>query len=363
MQMNKSLLTLFTTLVLSVSVMLLPNKLLAQFTNIDRLIAAGQEDAQILTQEYLKPLPSGIGAGLNAGWNSSAGARHPLGFSIQVRGSFAAVPTSAQTFDVDELSLQRLEKQNPNNDGITPTISGKEMSGQRPTMVIRETIQGNTYEIGDLELPPGTGFHYVPSPMIQASVGLPFHSEITGRIVPKIDLGDYGSFKMFGIGAKHEVNQYLPGGKVLPVTISLMAGFNKINITGNLDVPPEQGIPRQDPNASYDNQQVEAEFNSFTINALVGKDLPIVSVYGGVGLETSSMDLGVNGNYPVTVYEGTPPERQVKTITDPVSFTSDGSNNVHAIVGGSLSLAIFEIMVEATLGNYSVVNAGIGFGI
>lgn len=360
---QKSIQACISTLILSSLVLLFPASLHAQFTNIDRLIAAGSEDAQVLAQEYVKPLPSGFGAGLNAGWTSSASARHPLGFSIQVRGSFAAIPTSDQTFDVDELSLNRLEKQDPSSDGISPTIGGNEMAGERPTMVIKETVRGQTYEVGELELPPGTGFHYVPSPMIQASVGLPYNSEITGRIVPEISLGDYGSFKMFGAGAKHEVTQYIPGGNMLPVSLSLMAGFNKIDITGNLDLNPEEGVPQKNPETDYENQSVETTFNSFTVNALVGKDLPIVSVYAGVGMETSSMDLDVTGDYPVTVYEGTPPEKVVEDVTDPVSFSQDGSNNVHALVGGSVSLLFFDFMVEATLGKYSVVNAGVGFGI
>ncbi len=360
---KKPLQACFSAVVLSTLMILFPAGLQAQFTNIDRLIAAGKQDAQILTEEYVKPLPSGFGAGLNAGWNSSASARHPLGFSIQVRGSFAAVPTTDQTFDVDELSLNRLEKQDPSNEGISPTISGNEMSGERPTMVIRETVRGQTYEVGELELPPGTGFQYVPSPLLQASIGLPYSSEITGRIVPEIDFGDYGSFKMFGLGAKHEVSQYIPGGNMLPVSLSLMAGFNKIDITGNLDLDPEEGVPQENPETDYENQSVETSFNSFTVNALVGKDLPIVSVYAGVGLETSSMDLDVRGDYPVTVYKGNPPEKVVEDVTHPVSYTQDGANNVHALVGGSVSLLFFDFMVEATLGKYSVVNAGVGFGL
>ncbi|MDZ7806720.1 MAG: DUF6588 family protein [Gracilimonas sp.] len=323
----------------------------AQLGDIGAFLRAGADDATILTKEYLKPFPTGFGTGLNAGWNEEAAPKKKLGFSLQIRSSLALVPTSDQEFDISTLNLTNMEVA-PGNSSITPTIAGNDSPG--PEMIVNDD-SGN--EISRFNMPEGSGFAFVPAPTIQASVGLIKNTDVTVRYFPKTDISDFGSFGVIGGAIKHDITQWLPAGNVLPVDISLMAGFNRISVDGNLDVQPEFGSIPNDPNnvGDFSDQEVNTSTNSFVINALVGKSLPLISGYVGAGYQKSTFDLNVNGDYPVSL-----PLNRYEVITDPIGFSVDSESSVHLLGGFRVKLGFLAIYGEATLANYFTANAGIG---
>lgn len=328
---------------------------LAQIDRIDSFLRAGKEDAETITRAYLKPLPSGIGADLNSGWFGSAKPHKTLGFDIQVRGALSFIPSSDQTFDLDNLTLNKIRPADPGMT-VSPTIGGNDAEG--PEVIVED----NGDEVARFNLPSGSGFHMVPAPMIQASVGIVKQTDLIIRFIPKIDLDDYGDFSMHGFGLKHSINQWLPGGKVIPVDLSIMAGYNRINVSAdlNLERDPEY-LPDPTYTGNYDNQKLTTEFNTFNIRALVGKTIPFLSVYGGVGYETSSMSVDVEGDYPVPVSNPGPGPDFTETLTDPFSYSDEGTNGMSLIAGANVKLLFFNIYAEYTLAKYSVVNAGFGF--
>jgi len=330
----------------------------AQISNIEELIRAGQEDAQTLTQAYLKPLPSGFGADINSGWFMNAKPHQTLGFDLQIRGAVAFVPGSDQSFDLNDLALQSVSPADP-NDTITPTVSGEDSEG--PQVVIEDD---NGDPITQFALPSGTGYSIVPAPMLQASLGIIKDTDITARFIPKSQTEDI-EYGMIGFGVKHGINQWLPGGNMLPVDLSIMLGYTNIDVTGNLDLRPDGNA---DPNpfnpdaatANFDDQRAEISLSTFTAKAIVGKSLPFISVYGGIGYETATMDVGVVGDYPITVDAGVP-GTYYDVISDPVGYEENGNNKFSLLAGANLKLAFFNIFAEYTLADYSVLNAGIGF--
>lgn len=310
----------------------------AQTSRIEDFIKAGREDAEVLTKAYLKPLPNGIGGALNTGWFNSASTHQTLGFDIQIRGALAVIPSADQSFDLNNLDLQRVRPADP-TDTISPTAGGIDEPG--PEVIVED----NGEEVTRFNLPQGSGFEYVPSAMVQASVGLIKNTDVMVRFVPKVTFGNYGDFQMKGFGVKHSLSQWLPG--IFPLDIAVMAGYNRIDLSANLNLEPEES----DPDANYDNQKVTTKFDTFTAKLIVGKDLPFISLYAAAGYETSTMHLDVTGNYPV---EGT-------TITDPFSYTENGSNKFSLTGGLKFKLLFFHVFGEYTLADYPIANAGIGF--
>lgn len=323
-----------------------------QSDRIGEFIRAGAEDAEILTRAYLKPLPNGIGANLNTGWFNSASTHKTLGFDIQVRGALAFIPSSDQDFNLNELDLQKVELV-AGESPISPTAGGDDSKGSE--VVIRD----NDDEVARFNLPQGSGFNFVPAPMIQASVGLIKNTDVTVRFVPEVSIRDYGDFNQKGFGIKHSLTQWLPAGKLFPVDISIFAGYNRIDIDANLNLNPEEDAIT-DPTVNYDNQKAKTTFDTFSAKVIVGKDLPFISVYGGVGYETSTMNLDVTGNYPVPV-SGPAGAKRTETLTDPFSYSEDGVNNFSLTGGLKFKLLFFNIFGEYTLAKYPVANAGIGF--
>jgi hypothetical protein len=327
---------------------------LSQTNRIGDFIKAGPEDAEALTKAYLAPVPKGIGANLNTGWFNSASTHSTLGFDIQVRGALAFVPGSDQDYDFNDLNLSNVELADPDASPISPTASGDDTAG--PEVIIRGD---NGDELERFNLPQGSGFHFAPAPMIQASVGLIGNTDLIARFVPKVKIGDYGNFNMRGFGLKHELNQWFPGGGLLPVDISIMAGYNRININTNLDLNPKSGAVPTDPTEDYDNQKVETSFNTFAAKLLVGKELPFISVYGGLGYETSTMNLDVTGNFPVTGQIAG--QEFTTTVVDPFSYSENGTNTFSFTGGLNFKLFFFNVFGEYTLAEYPVANGGIGF--
>ncbi len=345
---------------------------IAQVDDVGRILQASREDANILVREYLKPFGSGFGAGINTGWTNTAQPHKKFGFDITITAGLAVVPGSDKSFDVTQIGLQQLELES--GPGTAQTINGSD-NVQTTTLAAYETINGQRTKLFEFDMPGGTGFGYVPAPEIKVGLGLIKDTEIMVRYVPEVSIDEYGTFQQFGFGAKHGLNQWLPGGNLLPVDISIMAGYTNLTVTSDFNITAEDVIT--DPNntenpyagqpSTWDGQKVEIDTDAFTINALVGKTLPIISVYGGVGIQTSTMSIGTPGTYPTIVpnpdFQSDPQNEDpliVDTIEQPIDVELKGGNSFHALAGMRLKFAIFHISASYTLSNYSTLNAGFG---
>ncbi|MGB0347054.1 MAG: DUF6588 family protein [Balneolaceae bacterium] len=324
------------TAVTFVAVMLFnSNSTNAQLSDIEAfldVLSEGEQNASVLTQAYLTPMATGLSTALNSGWTTTAAPTKKLGFSVQVRTALTAVPSSGQTFDASTIGLS------PGitvSQGESNTISGAKGSGQTLT------LPGGS----QIVLPGGTGFEYVPAAMLQGNIGLIKGTDVTLRYIPETAIGDFGDMSMTGVGIKHGINQWLPAGKLLPVDISIMAAFSQTTLNADLDF-----------NAGQD-QRLETTTNTFVLNALVGKTLPFLSAYAGLGMQTGTFDLDMLGDY--TIGSGALSE----TYTDPVSYSQDSDAAIHVLAGVQFKVAIFRIYAEATVAEYATYNIGVGIGL
>ncbi|HKJ44768.1 MAG TPA: DUF6588 family protein [Balneolales bacterium] len=330
----------------------------AQLNNVGKLIASGKADANILAKEYLSPVGKGFGAGLNTGWFTTAKPHKKLGFDVTVSGGLAFVPTTDQSFDAAKLNLQRLQY-DTNSPEMSPTLAGAKQSGSTFNIV----DQG--YNLGSVTMPKGTGYSFVPSPMFKVGIGLIHDTEIMIRYLPQVNIKNYGKMNLYGFGIKHGLNQWIPGGKLLPVNLSVMFGYTDFKASSDLSVNPQTdaNTSNQYDGSTWQGQQVKTETKAYTVNALVGKSLPIIAVYAGVGIESSKMTVATPGNYPITVPDPTqtnPNHKKIDKLSDPVDINIKGANTFHAIVGARLRFLIFSLSASYTMANYSIANVGVG---
>jgi hypothetical protein len=227
-------------------------------------------------------------------------------------------------------------------------------------------------EITRFTMPEGTGYPYVPAPMVQATIGIIKDTDLSIRYMPTITVQDI-NINLFGIGVKHGLNQWIPGGSALPVDLSVQLGFTELTSDYGFDLNPEEGNDIYNPFAgtpsTWDDQAIELEATGFTGNLLVGKNLPIISLFGGVGFQTSSMTISSFGSVPITSFnpdynpldtsEETR-EKIIERLDEPIDLEFDGSNSVHALAGFRLRLGFFAISGSYTLSNYPVANLGVG---
>ncbi len=333
----------------------------AQIENAGELIRGGVGDAQILINEYLRPLGNGFGADLNNGWYYTAKTHKFLGFDLTVSASAATAPSSDETFDVSTLGLQFMRPQDPNNT-IAPTIVGDDVAGPLLDLVLQNPLTRQDEVVSTLQLPKGTGINYVPAPMIQASVGLPLNTDFILRFFPETEFEkDVGSVKMLGFGVKHSLNQWIPGGSNFPLDLAVLAGVTTLQTQADLDVAPDQtAIPS---GASYDNQKVKVEANAFTFNLLASKKLAIFTLFGGIGIETSSLDLNLTGTYPATSIETNLASPNfgktiIDDLEDPVALSFTGPNKMRASIGLRLDFYLLSAYASYTMADYPGVTLG-----
>lgn len=342
-----------------------------QVGDIGDILQSGREDANTLARAYLEPFGSGFGASLNTGWTNTAKTHGKFGFDITVSSGLAIVPDGAKSFNVNELGLKKLELEG--SDPNSPTINGADETGS--LLAAYEDINGSREKLLEFNMPEGSGFGYVPAPMIKAGVGLIKDTELMLRYTPKTKIGDFGNFNLFGVGAKHGINQWLPGGKMLPVNLSVMFGYTNMEVGSDLDLPAQNVIDNPSDtyneysSSQWDGQSVALNTDAWTINALVGKSLPMISVYAGIGYEASTFSITTPGSYPTVVpnenydpnstTEETRPLK-VDALQEPIDISLDGDNGMRALAGFRLKFTVLHISGSYTLSNYSSYNLGVG---
>jgi len=314
--------------------------------DVGNLFVSGPADATKLINAYFDPLYKGLGQGLNDGWSNTAKSKGFLKFEVRVSASAAFVPQSARTYDVNTLGLNNI-KPAPGASSIGPTAFGQNQDGGRMEVYTSDGIPTGKF----FSLPRGVGFHVVPSPQIQATLGLPKNIDISLRAMPKIKLGsDLGSISMIGVGAKIELLPLILGktDQLIPVDIAIAGGFTQYKYNLDLNIN----------NEANSDQRIDARFNGVNVDAIISKKIMFFTPFASVGYQTSKTDLKALGTYrfetsPVTT----------ATYVDPVSVNRTDIDGIRASLGFQLKFGFFKLYGSYTQAKYSMVNAGVGFGI
>ncbi len=338
----KKLTLLILTLVLSYS---------TKAQNLDVLLLAS-DDASLLFQNYMTPVMNGMSYSLNDGWYTTAKTHKKLGFDLTINVSTAIVPKSSRTFQFNASDYQYLTLESGN--GEIQTVMG----GNNNSTIGVRIPEANNYKVAQFTMPDGVGgdlpLNAVPSPMIQASVGMPFSTDISVRFLPKINTNDVDG-NMFGVGIKHDLMQYFGPLDKLPLNVALFAGYTTMKSTYNI-----QNVST----LSGSNQEAAFKLNAFTIQAIASLDFPIVTLFGAVGYDNGSSTLKINGIYKLSYdlkdSNGNVISTVEDSVTNPINMDFN-SNGFRGTLGARFNLGFFKIYGDYTLKEYNTVSAGIAF--
>lgn len=322
-----------------------------------QLIQSNSADATKLMQAYAEPMFKGFGTGLNSGWNNTAKTKKLLHFELRISATAAQVPTSDRSFDVTKIGLSKqvsVAATSPTK--VAPTFGG-DKNTQTPVMSINDA---NGVPTGQTFNMPKGIFKYVPAPDIQLTIGLVHNTDITIRTIPTIKISDdAGKVGMIGFGVKHDIIQdFVKKGIPKPFDLAIAVNYNRINYTKTLNVQPDANTTAAPGSSTnFNDQRIEAHFSGVNVQAILSKKLAVFTPFISVGYQTASTDLGVIGNYPLTVTTTT-----YTTIADPVHIHETSLSGLRADVGFQLKLAVLYIYASVGTGQYVSGNAGIGFG-
>jgi len=330
----------------------------AQLANFD-FFNAGIEDGMELFVPYITPYVNAFGTDLNGGWYNSAKPHKPGGFDITFTTSVSKIPTKNQSFDLAGLTFNNLTVAGSNT--IAPTIAGSKNDG--PGLEYRES--GVT--IASFSSPPGTGLPYLPAPMLQAGIGLPFGTEIIGRFMPNISIpSTKAKIGLWGIGIKHSIFQYIKPLDRLPVDLSFFFGYTKLSSSFGISVQPLNYDNLSTYSADdFKNQSLNITTRGYNISLVASTTLPVINLYGSLGYSKSSTSAVFAGPIPIPAYDPTLDitgpvvrDEDVKTIPD---IEINNLSGLRSTIGFRLKLSVLTFNADYTYAKYSVYTAGIGF--
>ena len=334
---------IFSILTLSLSVTSVNAQL---FDGIENILLTSTEDARILAEGYTAPIGKTLTYALNSGWATSAKTHKKLGFGLTIGGAAPFVPDVDQVFTPTGLTSLSVPS------GSLSTVFG-EGGDQELNFSFSESVLGNEIEYegklffpGGLkdELPLGT----VPAPIVQASVGVVFDTDLLVRFIPTMEMQG-STFSLTGFGLKHNIMQYFGPLDKLPLNVSVLAAISKASFEYDLSDSTFGG--------NSTNRKMTFEADTFTIQALASIDLPIISAFAGLGYNAGDSQFNVSGDYSIDYgITGIGP----RILKDPISIASDASG-VMGIVGARLNLLFLKIFANYTIQEYNTLTAGISF--
>lgn len=298
----------------------------------DRLRTLGAENAR----RYSHPVSAGLAAGLASGWHHSAETMDVLGVELSLQAMGAVVPEEDESFrpalpssiTVPELDGRTFSNPYGTSTMVrTPTAAGEGVgSAIGPQGEFQQALVDEGLDPSDflLRFPDGFDIPAVPLAVIQGSVGLPAGTEVTGRLIPGIEVDeDVGSLSSVGVGVKHSISQWIPGR--IPVDLAVEGGVQSFEAGDYL------------------------EAYSRHVALVVSRKIGVLTLYGSGGLEESDVDVSYTLDNPV------PGEDDVQ-----VTFSDQGDNTSRFTAGFNLDLLFLQLNAGYTLAEYHVLNASVG---
>ena len=339
----------------------------AQLLTMD-YIYGGVDDAEAILQEYLRPYANILGSDLNAGWYNTARPHKLGGLDITATVSWAKAPASALSFDMSELELNGTLISGTGT--IAPTVAGSQE--ERPTLSYTETVDlggGNMQEVeySRYTVADGTGIDYIPLPMAQLTIGLPFGTDVSVRFIPSVGYQDYGEIGLWGVGGKHSISQWLPFIKNLKfLDISVQGGYTKVTSSVHVVVEPQSLVEVDNyPNHDWNDQFITQRVEGWTTNLIASQTLPIISFYQGIGYASSSVELIMEGHYPihtVILDEASPDFGKItyEPMETPIQMNYKNFDNLRLNAGARIKLGVLTLHYDFTHTLYSTHSVGIG---
>ncbi len=309
---------------------------------------------------YIGPFATAFGTAMNSGLYHTAKPHKFLGVDGSIKISIIQIADEDLTFDFVlpsalPVTIPNVGTRNLNANILYPDREGPTMFGESKGKLLQATdgslesalldagissadIENlhhsgefanvlNTLNADSITTPPGLGLDVLPLFMPQASIGLPFGTEVLLRIIPEQDLGNLGKIKMLGWGVKHSISQWIP--------VPLLG----LDISGQYSTQKLEVGPVISNNTAL-NLQVSRRF---------GFMLMSITPYAGIGTESSDIEVDYTINNPGNPFHG-----------QNVAFNLDGENGGRMTAGARLQLMIFTFNADINIGKYTAYSAGFG---
>jgi hypothetical protein len=300
---------------------------------------------------YLEPFSNAVGANFNAGlFHTARVGDGALGFNlylgVKMFGTF--IPANQRTFSLiydGHIAVPAVGSKSvrvPATFTITdaPSIFGDTDDGAGSFIIDVDHDTTFSY-LGipfstsiDLSQPSETigGLANLPIfPLFvpQLGLGTLLGTDVMVRWLPPISIQDYGSTEIFGFGVRHSLSRYLP---LLPFDAAIQMAWHEVSAV------------EEDGNHVFD-------LTSFAINVHASKRIGVLTLYGGLQAEESTVDI----SYLFEEEAGVPLER--------VTFTMESGYKARVVTGMGFHLGPVLFNLDVGFGHQTVVSTGLGVAL
>ena len=254
---------------------------------------------------YLQPLADAFSADVNSGFYQTAYIPEKgISVYLGVVAMTAIIPNDSRLF-----KAKTGEFFTPKTTLDAPTIFG-------PTNSVN--VDGNNGL--QYTFPGGLDIKKLPIAVPQLTIGSIKGTDLTIRYIQLNVNKDFGEINVFGIGVRHNINQYFID---LPVNIAAGLYYQKFKI-GNI-----------------------ISANSIAVNLQTSYSYSLITLYGGLGYENSLM----NVSYKI----------ETDTDSEKVNFDVNAANSIRLTLGLAFNLSFFKIFTDYSLASQNVWTVGLGF--
>jgi hypothetical protein len=320
----------------------------------------------------MKPMGDALGVYMNSGWYNTGAPHNLLGFDITCTFNTMLVPKVNKTYEIADLNLENMIF----SEGKTaPTIFGENKTGPEGTVLIGRKYEPlNTYYYDTIhyKLPAGTGTPALIIPTFQIGIGLMKNTDITFRYVPKLETPGKkitGKVSLWGVGLRHDLLQWLPGGKLIPLSFSIMGAYSQMDFGADFPgaLTPGNGITYENGtvpvSSTYDDQALNVNVKAWNVNAILSKKILLLTIYVSGGYNSSVAEYSLKGTYPIpsVYFDGVnEPKPIVVDKKDPLTMTDKKLSYFKGNAGLRLNFAVVTFHADYTFGKYQAVSAGLG---
>ncbi len=298
----------------------------------------GLNNAKLLSEQYLTPQSKMVENSFSNGWFSTAKVHKFGGLDIQAGVNYVFVSADDFLFNVkDMVDAGVLPGAFLANGSVaqTPTVANKFLQGQeRPQLVYNGVTS---------EMPNGSGYSSMLSPLVGITLGISINTEIAFRYMLPNGDSNSGDVTMYGVAIKHSLKNYLPFVRRTPYLQLALTG-NYSSYKSSVDVSYN----------SQSGQELNAEATGYGGGMVIGMDFPVFGFMGNVGYAMSESTFSLNGTF-----SDVPGEADV--ISPELASYSNGYVNYG--LGMFLRLYRFRISANYSYGLYSILSAQIAFEI
>ena len=296
------------------------------------------DDIMLMAREFSDPAADGAAFQAGAGWFSSARALEKWDLRLSLHGNALIIPSERKTFRISNSELKLLQVQGSETTNLPTAFGG----------ISNEVLGGTINFLGqdipvDFEAIDGIGRDYVPHAFFQAAVGVSAGTEITFRAMPKVTI-DGVAATTYGIGAKHNLSQYINPYYQEGVQVALGVAYSKLKVEYGFESQGAEGIVLLD--------RIDVDADLLMAELMASKNWGFFELFGAAGIMNSNFNytFGGAGQYLDEV------NTQVDKLED-LTFQFKGD------IGFNFHYNRFRFSAIGSLGDFFNVNLGLGVKI